>query len=170
MAESEIEGSGSIPNKEGTFGKEVAREKIHQGVYHLITICLHMAWKWWNCLRCFWPAQPCGQQRERPSNEAKSYHPPVSRNNGSKKMMLVLDQWLWSGHYLGMNEYYVIFFSHDSMEGLVGRVDKADRLPDDDVARHCAQDWSWRRHFQEKYWESEEVYSHKSWPSSLERF
>ena len=79
MAESEIEGSGSIPNKEGTFGKEVAREKIHQGVYHLITICLHMAWKWWNCLRCFWPAQPCGQQREQPSNEAKSYHPPVSK-------------------------------------------------------------------------------------------
>ena len=43
MAESESEGYGSIPNKEGTFGKEVAREKIHQGVYHLITICLHMA-------------------------------------------------------------------------------------------------------------------------------
>ena len=64
-------------------------------------------------------------------------------------MMSVLDQWWWSGQYLWMNEYYVIF-SHDSMEGLVGRVDKADRLPDDDVARHCAQDWSWRRHFQEK--------------------
>ena len=77
MAESESEGDGSIPNKEGTFGKEIAREKIHQGVYHLITICLHMAWKWWNYLRCFWPAQPCGQQREQPSNEAKSYHPPV---------------------------------------------------------------------------------------------
>ena len=44
MAESESEGDGSIPNKEGTFGKEIAREKIHQGVYHLITICLHMAW------------------------------------------------------------------------------------------------------------------------------
>ena len=43
MAESESEGYGSIPNKEGTFGKEVAREKIHQGVYNLITICLHMA-------------------------------------------------------------------------------------------------------------------------------
>ena len=43
MAESVSEGYGSIPNKEGTFGKEVAREKIHQGVYHLITICLHMA-------------------------------------------------------------------------------------------------------------------------------
>ena len=43
IAESESEGYGSIPNKEGTFGKEVAREKIHQGVYHLITICLHMA-------------------------------------------------------------------------------------------------------------------------------
>ena len=64
-------------------------------------------------------------------------------------MMLLLGQWWWSGHYLGMDKYYVIF-SHDSMEGLVGRVDKADRLPDDDVARHCAQDWSWRRHFQEK--------------------
>ena len=91
IAESESEGYGSIPNKEGTFGKEVAREKIHQGVYNLITICLHMAWKWWNYLRCFWPAQPCGQQREQPSNEAKSYHPPVCKLFIGEKKWLQVD-------------------------------------------------------------------------------